>query len=809
MPKTAAASATTFRVVSRPKAEIVHDYELGWLSRHASLAGRKEVLTGKAKFGIFGDGKEVAQLALAKAFAKGDWRSGYYRDQTLMFALGVSSVKEFFAQLYADTNPAHDPASCGRQMNSHFANRFIDEHGQWRRQTDLFNSAADLSPTGGQMARLVGLAYASKLYRQQKSLSHLTQFSVSGNEVAFGTIGNASTSEGIFWEAINAAGVLQIPMAVSIWDDGYGISVPSKYQTTKENISEVLKGFQRDKNGEGFDIYVVKGWDYEALCETYLRGIEKVRREHVPAIFHVIEMTQPQGHSTSGSHERYKSKERLAYEESLDCLAKMREWMLKQGIASADELDGIEAQSAEKVDQIRNDAWNEYLSPIAAEREEALGYLRCAAIGEENVALSNLIADLQKAPTINRKLIHQTLRRALGQLRHSASDSRNALARYETRYADDNAQRYNSHLHSEHLQHSALAVDPVPALFDEKPEMVDGRQIIQRAFDELLARDPRIFILGEDIGKLGGVNLEFEGLNEKHGELRVTDTGIREATILGQAIGAALRGLRPVADIQYLDYLLYCFQVMSDDLATLTYRTAGGQTAPVIVRTKGHRLEGIWHTGSPMGTIIHGIRGIHVCVPRNMTQAAGMYHTLFAAQEPALVIEVLNAYRNKEPVPKNLHDFRVSLGVPETLREGSEVTVVTYGACVRIAQEACVLLENLDISVELIDVQTLLPFDRFYRIRDSVEKTSSLVVMDEDVPGGASSFMLQKIVEEQNAYELLDGPPRTLSAKAHRSPYGSDGDYYSKPSAEDLMELVFSMMQERDPQRFPGRLRNS
>lgn len=809
MAKTATPSSANLRIVQRPKAEVLRDYELGWMSRYASLIGRKEVLTGKAKFGIFGDGKEVAQLALAKAFQKGDWRSGYYRDQTMMFALGVASVKEFFAQLYADTDQAHDPMSCGRQMNSHFANRFIDDAGNWCKQTELFNTAADLSPTGGQMARLVGLAYASKLYRkQQKALGHLTDFSISGNEVAFGTIGNASTSEGIFWEAVNAAGVLQIPMAISVWDDGYGISVPSKYQTTKESISEILKGFQRDKNGEGFDIYVVKGWDYEALCETYLKGIEKVRREHVPAIFHIVEMTQPQGHSTSGSHERYKSKERLSYEDSIDCLTMMRSWMIEHGIAKAGELDKIETESQKKVEELRSEAWNEYLKPINDERDAALTHLREAAGDSDDAALQKLINDLQKSPTNNRKLIHQTLRRALAHLRLSDSSERQALADFESGYASENAKRYNTHLHSEHTAHSALSIEAVAAEYDEKPEMVDGRQIIQRAFDKLLEQDPRIFIMGEDVGKLGGVNLEFDGLSEKHGELRVSDTGIREATILGQAIGAAMRGLRPVADIQYLDYLLYCFQVMSDDLASLTYRTAGGQTSPVIVRTKGHRLEGIWHTGSPMGTIIHGIRGMHVCVPRNMTQAVGMYHTLFAAQEPALVIEVLNAYRNKERVPANLHDFRVALGVPEVLQEGADVTVVTYGACVRIAQEAAALLAGLDVSVELIDIQTLLPFDRFHLIRQSLEKTNALVVMDEDVPGGASSFILQKILEEQQGYECLDGAPRTLTAKGHRSPYASDGDYYSKPSAEDLMELVFTMMQERDPGRFSGRLRN-
>ena len=803
MAKPAIKSDASLRTVSPsqgPVAEVLRDYEMGWMSREASLVGRKEVLTGKAKFGIFGDGKEVAQLALAKAFQKGDWRSGYYRDQTMMFALGVSNVKEFFAQLYADTDHAHEPASCGRQMNSHFANRFIDDQGNWRNQLDMYNTAADLSPTGAQMAKLVGLAYASKIYRQQKSLHKSNNFSASGNEVAFGTIGNASTSEGIFWEAINAAGVLQIPMAISVWDDGYGISVPSKYQTTKENISEILKGFQRDGKGTGFDIYVVKGWDYQALCETYQRGIEKCRREHVPALFHIVEMTQPQGHSTSGSHERYKSKERLTWEEKNDCLAKMREWMLTTGVATAAELDRIQEKCHKEVERLRSEAWQEYLGPIQKEREVALSALDPLA-GEADGQIAKLITDLRRSPTVNRKLIHQTLRRTLMHLSRSAAAEVDAVRQLEKDYAAANATRYNTHLHTEHASQSALQVDTTPAKYDDKPEMVDGRQIIQRVFDHLLTVDPRIFIVGEDVGHLGGVNLEFEGLSEKHGDGRVTDTGIREATILGQAIGAAMRGLRPVADIQYLDYVLYCFQVMSDDLATLTYRTAGGQQAPVIVRTKGHRLEGIWHSGSPMGTIIHGIRGMHVCVPRNCAQAAGMYNTLFAASEPALVIEVLNGYRVKEAVPSNLTAFRVPLGVPDVLRDGKDLTLVTYGACVRVALEACTLLESIGIDVEVIDIQTLLPFDRNHLIGESVRRTNALVVLDEDVPGGASAYILQKIIEEQGAYEWLDGSPRTLCAKAHRSPYASDGDYYSKPSVEDVIDVVTAVVRERNPRR--------
>lgn len=785
-------------------AEILADFRCAFQSRQASLIGRREVLTGKAKFGIFGDGKEVAQVAMARAFKKGDWRAGYYRDQTFMMAIGALTIKQYFAQLFADPNLDHEPASGGRQMNNHFATRYIGSNGEWLSQTSQFNTSSDISPTGGQMARLLGLAYASKIYRQQKSLHSLTDFSDKGNEVAFGTIGNASTSEGVFWECVNAAGVLQVPLAISVWDDGYGISVPSKYQTTKESISEVLRGFQQTKESPGFDIYVTKGWDYPALVETYQRGIEKCRTLHIPALFHIVEVTQPQGHSTSGSHERYKNAERLAWEENTDCLRRMRDWMIKSGISNAAALDKIEKEAVLEVESLRQQAWDEYIRPIEDERKHAISiYDRLAESIETTAPIAAAKNELLRAPSLFRRTIHASMRRLLIALRDEDVENKRELIRYLEDYAHMNERRYSSHLISESAR-SPFAVRELKPTWSTKPEKVDGRQVIQKFFDIHLKRDPRVFIVGEDIGQLGGVNLEFEGLQEKHGELRVTDTGIREMTIFGQGLGAAMRGLRPVVDIQYLDYLLYCFQAMSDDLATLHYRTAGGQIAPVIIRTKGHRLEGIWHTGSPMGTILHGLRGIHVCVPRNMVQAAGMYNTLFQGDDPALVVEVLNGYRIKEDMPENIGDYTIPLGVPEILQAGNDVTLITYGASVRIAQEAARLLEGVDISVELIDVQTLLPFDRYNSIVDSVRKTSAIVFLDEDVPGGATSYMMQDVLERQAAYEFLDCPPRTITGKAHRSAYASDGDYYSKPSAEDVFDCIYSMMHERKPDLYPA-----
>ncbi len=789
---------------SLTKSQVLKDYGVITLSRQASLVGRKEVLNGKAKFGIFGDGKELAQVAMAHAFKNGDWRSGYYRDQTVMMAVGGLTVKQFFAQLFADTDVTHEPASAGRQMNNHFATRLIDDQGQWLDQLAQPNTSSDISPTGGQMARLVGLAYASKLYRGNKRLSGQTKFTHAGNEIAFGTIGNASTSEGLFWEAMNAAGVLQIPMLMSVWDDAYGISVHAKYQTTKQSISKIMAGFNYETDLKGIALHVVKGWDYEALVATYLKAAEACRRDHIPQLVHVIEMTQPQGHSTSGSHERYKSKERLQWEEEFDCVARMRAWIISTGIATAAEVQKIDDESLKSVETAKNEAWTDYLRPLEKERDDAVNILEAvgASTGKEDIC-QRAVQELRRQPALFRRNVQSLLKRVLFQMNDISQDDKRTLLRFIERHEAVNQRRYSSHLFSE-TNRSALLVKDVSPKYSATSEKVDGRQVIQKFFDTAISRDPRIFICGEDVGQLGGVNLEFEGLQEKFGELTVTDTGIREATIFGQGIGAAMRGLRPIADIQYLDYLLYCFQGMSDDLATLHYRTAGGQIAPIIVRTKGHRLEGVWHSGSPMGTIINGVRGVHVCVPRNMVQAAGMYNTLLQGDDPALVIEVLNGYRLKETIPDNLGDYTVPLGVPEILHEGTDVTLVTYGACIRIAQEAMKLLEDIGISVELMDVQTLLPFDRFGKIGESLAKTNALVCMDEDVPGGASAFMLQQILEDQKSYDRLDAAPRTLTSKAHRAAYASDGDYYSKPNAEDVFELIYSMMHERSPSRYPS-----
>jgi pyruvate/2-oxoglutarate/acetoin dehydrogenase E1 component/TPP-dependent pyruvate/acetoin dehydrogenase alpha subunit len=809
--KSASSSKGKLNVVGAPAAAVVQDYRLAWISRQASLIGRREVLTGKAKFGIFGDGKEVAQIALAKAFRKGDWRSGYYRDQTLLLALGATTIKQFFAQLYADADVEREPASAGRQMNAHFATRYLDGDGRWLNQMMMANSSADLSPTAAQMGRLVGLGYASKLYRENKKLrsEQLAQFSVNGNEVAFGTIGNASAAEGIFWEALNACGVLQVPVAISVWDDGYGISVPNKYQMTKESISEVTRGFQRDDRLQGFDIYVVKGHDYPALVEAYAKGVEKVRKEHVPALFHIVDLTQPQGHSTSGSHERYKSAERMAFEEREDCITKMRTWMLETGVAAKAELDKLEKEALAEVEQAKEIAWREFLQPLEDDRAKLIGIYEgllekaedASLPDDAKASLATAITQLKRTPALLRRVVMSSARRAVVETKAVDAAFRRPLLDFVDQYAKENKERYSKFLLSE-TSRSPLHVREIKATWADKPEQIPGNEVIQRCFDALMAREPRLFIIGEDVGRLGDVNQNFKGLQEKYGEIRITDTGIREATILGQGIGAAMRGLRPVVDIQYLDYLLYCFQLLSDDLATLHYRSAGGQIAPVIVRTKGHRLEGIWHTGSPMGTIINGVRGMHVCVPRNMVQAAGMYNTLFQGDDPALVIEVLNGYRLREAVPTNLETFTVPLGVPEIVLTGSDLTLVTYGACVRVAEEAAKFLEKDGISVEIIDVQTLLPFDVNHVIGASISKTNAVLFLDEDVPGGASAYMMQQVLEEQRAYADLDAAPRTLAAKPHRAAYASDGDYWSKPSAEDVIETVHEMLRERDPERF-------
>ena len=785
-------------------AEILRDFTLANESRQASLIGRREVLSGKAKFGIFGDGKEVAQLAMAKAFRKGDFRSGYYRDQTFMFAIGAATINQFFAQLYAIADVSLEPHSAGRQMNAHFATRSLNPDGTWRDLTKQFNTSADISPTGSQMPRLVGLGYASRLYRELDELRHLTQFSNNGNEVAFGTIGNASCAEGMFWESINAIGVLRAPVVLSIWDDGYGISVPNEHQITKSNLSELLKGFQREPNSnQGYDIYTVKGWDYQALMETYQKAANNARRHHIPAIIHVIEMTQPQGHSTSGSHERYKSDERLTFEEEYDCLRKMRQWIIEQRIATAGELDQIERNSRKSVENIRTKLWKAFSLPIYKERQEVANIIEEIELHSAHQAeLAQLRHKLMEKKSPFRRDNMEAIRDVLLLVREDNSPAIQNLAQWRTNQIALNKERYGSHLYSQ----SAKAYANVPEIkpiFAPNPAKLKGYEVLNRAFDAILERDPRVVAFGEDVGKLGGVNQSMAGMQAKYGELRVSDTGIREVTILGQAIGLALRGLRPIAEIQYLDYLPYALQIMSDDLATTQWRTQGGQKAPVIVRTRGHRLEGVWHGGSPMGAVVHLLRGIHVLVPRNMVQAAGFYNTLLQTDEPALVVEVLGGYRLKEAVPDNLTTFTVPLGVPEVLRQGDDMTIVTYGAMVSVAQRAANLLAGVGIEVELIDVRSLLPFDLNGRILQSLQKTSRILFLDEDVPGGATAYMMQEVIEKQGGFHWLDSEPRTLSAKEHRPAYGSDGNYFSKPNAEDVFEAVYELMNEADPGHYP------
>ena len=769
---------------------IIEDYRVAFRSRQASLIGRKEVLTGKAKFGIFGDGKEVAQLAMARAFRKGDWRSGYYRDQTFILATGIGTLDEFFAQLYADADVAHDPWSAGRSMNAHFASRLLNPDGSWKSQTDSYNSSADVSPTGSQMPRLLGLAWASKLYREVGLLKSMTQFSRDGDEIAWGTIGNASCAEGMFWETINAGGVLQVPMLVSIWDDNYGISVSNEFQITKGNLSELLKGFQRDaKEKQGFDIYTVKGWDYPSLCETYIHAAAIVRTEHVPAIIHVIEMTQPQGHSTSGSQERYKSKERLAWEAEFDCIRKMREWMIGQGIASADELDQHEREDLRIVREAQRRAWEAYRAPIDGDVRAVIEFL-------DRLGAQPAKEELQKIQAPFRR----DAMRALAAAIVTAAQVPDDITEWYREQQRLNDQRYDDALYG------SMSVPEVRAAYAAESPVLNGFEIINHCFDHALRRDPSVVIFGEDVGKLGDVNQGCAGLQEKYGALRVSDTGIREATIVGQAIGTALRGLRPIAEIQYLDYLLYAIQILSDDLATFRWRTRGGQKCPAIIRTRGHRLEGIWHSGSPMAGIISLLRGMVVCVPRNMTQAAGMYNTLLRADDPGLVVEVLNGYRVKEKLPSNMAEFTVPLGVPEILREGEDVTLVTYGATTRIVAEAADLLATVGISAEVIDVQTLLPFDVGGIIIASLKKTNRIAFIDEDVPGGASAYMLQQVIERDHGYEWLDSEARTIPGKAHRPAYGSDGDYYSKPNRETIFRAVYDLMHEANPSRYPPRL---
>jgi pyruvate/2-oxoglutarate/acetoin dehydrogenase E1 component/TPP-dependent pyruvate/acetoin dehydrogenase alpha subunit len=783
---------------------VINDYRVGYESRQASILGRREVLTGKAKFGIFGDGKEVAQLAMAKVFRKGDWRAGYYRDQTFMFATGMSNMKEFFAQLYAHPDIEKDPASGGRQMNCHYANRFVDKNGDFINQVETKNTGSDLSTTGGHMPRLLGLAYASKLYRENKELEYLKQFSINGNEVAFGTIGNGSTSEGLFFEAFNAAGVLQVPMAISIWDDAYAISVPAKLQTTKEDISEVLKGFQRDAKGKGYEIFKVKGWDYVALCETYERAIKVCREEHVPVMIHVIEMTQPQGHSTSGSHERYKSKTRLAWEDEHDCLLQMRKWMIESAIINTEDIDELEATAKKYVRECQKAAWGELESEIKTEMDEAIELIgNIAEYSPKHNQLYELTQSLQATVDPARRDTMAAVRKALRITLGETSHERKMLADYLKEEFTKNRERFNSKLFT-NTPHSPLLVPVVKPHYGEDAKLLDGREVLNACFDANFERDKSIVAFGEDVGAIGDVNQGFAGLQAKYGDLRITDTGIREATIIGQGMGLAMRGLRPIAEIQYLDYLIYALTVLSDDVASLSYRTSGGQKAPLIVRSRGHRLEGIWHSGSPLGTILNSMRGMHICVPRDMTQAAGMYNTLLRGDEPALVIECLNGYRLKEKLPANVGEFTVPLGEAEILREGADITVVSYGSTLRIVMEAAPELEKLGINIEVVDPQTLYPFDTGKVCAASLRKTNKLLVVDEDIPGGGSAYILQKIIEAQKGYYSLDAQPRTLCGAEHRPPYGSDGDYFSKPSLDDVIEAVYSVMNEANPGKFPA-----
>lgn len=785
------------------KEGVINDYKLAIESREASLIGRREVLTGKAKFGIFGDGKEVAQIAWSKVFKDGDFRSGYYRDQTFMMAIGQLTTQQFFASLYADTNHENEPASAGRQMNGHFTTQSLDENGNWKDLTAQKNSSADISPTAGQMPRLLGLAEASKHYRVNKDLKNFTNFSKNGNEIAWGTIGNASTSEGLFFETFNAAGVLQVPMVISVWDDDYGISVHAKYQTTKENISEILKGFQKGDDTNGFEILNVKGWDYPSLIETYQKAEKIAREQHVPVLIHVNEITQPQGHSTSGSHERYKNEQRLKWEQEFDCIKKMREWMILSAVATAEELDEIEKTAKKVAREAKGAAWKEFITPIKEEVSNVASLIENAANASGNEELSSMAASLKGAMDPLRKDAISAARRALWILRNNDDNAKAELRNWLEAEKAKNKDRYNDYLYSQ-SDLSPLLIEEVAPQFSEDSKEVDARIVLRENFDRILSERPETMIFGEDSGKIGDVNQGLEGLQDKHGENRVYDTGIREATILGQGIGMAMRGLRPIAEIQYLDYLLYALQIMSDDLATVHYRTKGRQKAPVIVRTRGHRLEGIWHSGSPMGAILNAVRGIHVLVPRNMTKAAGFYNTMLDSDDPALIVECLNGYRLKEMIPDNLAEIRTPLGVVETIREGQDLTLVTYGSSCRIAMDAAELLADMGIDMQVIDVQSLLPFDRNHDIVKSLANTNRLVVMDEDVPGGASAFIMQQILEEQGGYKHLDSKPLSITAKAHRPAYGTDGDYFSKPSADDIVEQVYAMMHEADPALFPS-----
>ena len=780
------------------KKAALEDFFLAVASREASLMGRREVLTGKAKFGIFGDGKELAQIAAAKCMKPGDIRSGYYRDQTLMFATGMSDLQKFFAQLFADPNIENEPASAGRQMNGHYATRWLDKNGDWKNLTDAPHSSSDISPTAGQMVRALGLAYASKMYRNVETLKQgFERFSDNGNEVVFCTIGDAATSEGLFWESVNAAGVIKVPLAIFIWDDGYGISVPKKYQTVKSSMSDALAGMQWDEKKGGINIYTVKGWDYASLLHTFKKGIDKVRETHIPAIFHVQELTQPQGHSTSGSHERYKNKERLEWEREWDCIAKLKQFLLQNNIGTEQELTAVEEKAKAEARSAKQKAWEDFISPILEQVEQAtlLFDVVMDEGGENSVKVSEISKSINKLKEPIRKDVMQAVRKVLTLCKPN-TDATRALENFYAYIRDDNREKFSSHTYSE-SKYSAKKIHEIASIYAENAPIINGFEILNKYFDQLFASNPAVFAFGEDVGKIGDVNQGFAGLQDKYGELRISDTGIREPSIVGQGIGMAMRGLRPITEIQYLDYLLYALQPLSDDVSTLQYRTRGGQKCPIIVRTRGHRLEGIWHSGSPMGMILNALRGMYVCVPRNMTQAVGMYNTLLKSDEPGLVIECLNGYRLKEKLPSNLLNITVPFGIPEIIKTGSDITLVSYGSTLRIIDEAIKLyLEPQGINCEVIDIRTLLPFDTSHIIVESLKKTNRIAFIDEDVPGGATAYMFQQVMEKQGGFRWLDASPRTLSGQMHRPAYATDGDYFSKPNAEDIATLVEEMMKE-------------
>ena len=784
------------------KSDVLNDYKIAYTSRECSLLGRREVLTGKAKFGIFGDGKELPQIAWAKAFHKGDFRSGYYRDQTFMMAIGKLTIEQFFAGLYAHTDIAHDPMSAGRQMGGHFTTHSLDENFNWKNLTEQYNSSSDISPTGAQMPRLLGLAQASKIYRKLEGFN-AKKFSKSGNEVAWGTIGNASTSEGVFFETINAAGVLQVPMVISIWDDEYGISVHAKHQTTKENISEILKGFQRDSDSDGYEILKVHGWDYVELINAYQKASEIARNEHVPVMIHVNELTQPQGHSTSGSHERYKTPERLKWEQSNDCNTKFREWIISNEVATDENITSIERDIKKRVKEGKIKAWKDFCAPIKSEKQEVIQLMKSAAdTSSQSVFIQKIIKQLESINEPLRNDILSRSRNILKYLIHEDSSAKSQLINWVNSYFKEIQPKYSTLLYSESESRATNIAEVLP-VFDSKSKLVDGRVILRDNFDKILSNKPEVLIFGEDTGTIGDVNQGLEGLQEKFGESRVSDTGIRETTIIGQGIGLALRGLRPIAEIQYLDYMVYALQIISDDLSTLHYRTFGKQKAPMIIRTRGHRLEGIWHSGSQLGGILNLIRGVYVLVPRNMTKAAGFYNTLLESDQPAMVVECLNGYRLKEKEPSNLGEFRTPVGIVETIKQGADLTIVSYGSTLRIIEKAAKELQEVDIDVEIIDIQSLIPFDLNKDISKSVEKTNRLLIIDEDIPGAASAYILNEILQNQNVYEHLDSKPQLLTAKEHRPAYGSDGDYFSKPSSEDVFETVYNMFHEVDPTSYP------